>query len=104
MGGFHNIKRVVHSGKGLKKCGYEKECVLRAGEPYQFWTDTHGKNFNLGNLKTETFGPDKSWVVYKPEYFQPKNYIKATLKQSEQAEPLFSGPIPLYDTLNVFAA
>merc|ERR1739838_312721 len=31
-GGFHNIKRVVHSGRGLKKCGYEKACVLRAGE------------------------------------------------------------------------
>ena len=78
--------------------------MLRAGEPYQFWTDTHGKNFNLGNLKTETFGPDKSWVVYKPEYFQPQDYIEASLKQSEQAKPLFSGPISLYDTLNVDAA
>eukprot|EP00090_Calanus_glacialis_P045161 TRINITY_DN8222_c0_g1_i1.p1 TRINITY_DN8222_c0_g1~~TRINITY_DN8222_c0_g1_i1.p1 ORF type:complete len:693 (+),score=210.25 TRINITY_DN8222_c0_g1_i1:41-2119(+) len=103
-GGFHNIKRVVHSGKGLKKCGYEKACVLRAGEPYQFWTDVQGKNYNLGNLKTETFGPDRSWVVYKPEYFEAQDYIEATLRQSEQAEPLFSGPISLYDTLNVEAA
>jgi len=103
-GGFHNIKRVVHSGKGLKKCGYEKPCVLRAGEAYQFWTDTQGKNFNLGNLKTETFGPDRSWVVYKPEYFESQDFIEATLKISDNAEPVFSGPISLYDTLNVEAA
>ena len=78
--------------------------MLRAGEPYQFWTDTQGKNHNLGNLKTETFGPDRSWVVCKPEYFEPPDYIKATLRLSEQAEPLFTGSIPLYDTLNVDAA
>ena len=69
--------------------------MLRSGESYQFWTDTQGKNFNLGNLKTETFGP---------EYFESQDYIEATLRQSEQAEPLFSGPISLYDTLNVEAA
>ena len=78
--------------------------MLRAGEPYQFWTDIQGKNYNLGNLRAETFGPDRSWVVYKPEYFEPHDYIEATLKQSEQTEPLFSGPISLYDTLNVDAA
>jgi hypothetical protein len=77
--------------------------VLRAVEPYQFWTDMQGKNVNLGNLKTETFGPDKSWVVYKQEYFEPQDFIEAALKQSEQAEPVFSSPISLYDTLNVDA-
>jgi len=103
-GGFHNIKRVVHSGKGLRKCGYEKQCVLRAGEDYQFWTDTQGKNLNLGNLRTETFGPDRSWVLYKPEYFQPQDFIEATVRQAGQEEPVFSGSISLYETLNVEAA
>ena len=103
-GGFHNIKRVVHSGRGLKKCGYEKPCILRSGQAYQFWTDTQGKNFNLGNVKTETWGPDRSWVVYKPEYFKPQDYIEATLRLSDQQDPVFSGPISLYDRLRVDAA
>ena len=90
-GGFHNIKRVVHSGKGLKKCRYEKPCVLRAGEPYQFWSDAQGKNFNHGNLIAETFGPDKNWVVYKEEYFNPQDYIEVTLSSDENG-PEFIGP------------
>ena len=102
-GGFHNIKRVVHCGRGLRKCGYEKACVLRAGEPYQFWVDAQGQNFNLGSLRAETFGPDSSWVVYKEEYFKPQDYIEVTLS-SEQTGPEFSGPISLYDRLNVDAA
>ena len=103
-GGFHNIKRVVHSGKGLKKCGYEKPCVLRAGTAYQFWTDTQAKNFNLGNMKTETWGPDRSWVIYKPEYFKDQDYIEASLKLPGNEEPEFTGPISLYDRLTVDAA
>jgi len=98
-GGFHNIKRVVHSGKGLRKCGYEKQCVLRSGTAYQFWSDTQGKNFNLGNIKPETFGPDRSWVVYKPEYFEAQDYLEATIRQADETEPEFSGSISLYDTL-----
>jgi len=102
-GGFHNIKRVVHSGRGVRKCGYEKACVMRAGEPYQFWVDAQGQNFNLGNLRAETFGPDSSWVAYKEEYFKPQDFIEVTLS-SEQTGPEFSGPISLYDRLNVAAA
>lgn len=102
-GGFHNIKRVVHSGRGLRKCGYEKACVLRAGEPYQLWVDALEQKFNLGNLKADTYGPDSSWVVYKEEYFKPQDYIEVTLS-SEQTGPEFSGPISLYDRLNVDAA
>jgi len=103
-GGFHNIKRVVHSGKGLRKCGYEKQCVLRSGTAYQFWSDTQGKNLNLGNIKPETFGPDRSWVVYKPEYFKAQDYLEATMKLADQAQPEFTGSISLYDTLHVQAA
>eukprot|EP00092_Neocalanus_flemingeri_P096696 GFUD01123132.1.p1 GENE.GFUD01123132.1~~GFUD01123132.1.p1 ORF type:complete len:224 (-),score=52.05 GFUD01123132.1:17-613(-) len=103
-GGFHNIKRVVHSGRGLKQCGYEKPCILRAGQAYQFWTDTQGKNFNLGNLETETWGPDTSWAVYKPEYFKAEDYIEASLKLADENEPEFSGSISLYDRLSVDAA
>jgi len=104
MGGFHNIKRVVHSGRGLRQCGYEKPCILRSGQEYQFWTDTQGDNFNLGNVKTETWGPDKSWVLYKPEHFKPQDYIEATLRMSDQQDPVFSGHISLYDRLRVDAA
>jgi len=103
-GGFHNIKRVVHSGKGLRKCGYEKQCVLRAGTAYQFLTETQGKNFNLGNIRPETFGPDRSWVVYKPEYFESQDYVEATVRLPNKEEPEFSGSISLYDTLHVQAA
>ena len=31
-GSFHSIRRVIHSGRGLRKCGFETRCVLRAGE------------------------------------------------------------------------
>ena len=102
-GGFHNIKRVVHSGKGLKKCGYEKPCVLRAGTAYQFWTDAQGQNCNLGNIKTETWGPDGNWAVLEPQYFKDQDYIEATVKLDENEEPEFSGPISLYDRLTVDA-
>ena len=101
-GGFHNMKRVVHSGKGLKKCGYEKTCVLRAGESYQVLTYDQGQTFNIGNIKPETFGPD-SWVVYKEEYFKPQDYIEVTLS-SARSESEFSGPISLYERLTVDAA
>ena len=43
-------------------------------------------------------------MVYKPEYFESQDFIEATLKISDNAEPVFSGPISLYDTLNVEAA
>ena len=76
---------------------------MRAGEPYQFWVDAQGQNFNLGNLRAETFGPDSSWVAYKEEYFKPQDFIEVTLS-SEQTGPEFSGPISLYDRLNVEAA
>ena len=66
---------------------------------YQFWSDTQGKNFNLGNIKPETFGPDRSWVVYKPEYFEAQDYLEATIRQADETEPEFSGSISLYDTL-----
>ena len=102
-GGFHNIKRVIHSGRGWKKCGYENLCVLRAGEPYQFWSDAQGQDYNLGNLRADTFGPDNSWVVYKEEYFKPQDYIEVALS-SEVNSPKFSGPISLYDRLSVDAA
>ena len=74
-GGFHNIKRVVHSGRGLKKCGYEKSCVLQAGTSYQFCTVAHGSNIDLGALRPETFGPDRSWVVFKEEYFKDQTVL-----------------------------
>ena len=78
--------------------------MLRAGEDYQFWTDIWGQNLNLGNLRTETLGPDRSWVLYKPEYFQPQDFIEATVRQAGQDEPVFSGSISLWETLNVDAA
>merc|ERR1711915_1095740 len=50
-GGFHNIKRVVHSGRGLKKCG----------ELYQATCEVQGRIVDIGSLSVETFGPDKNW-------------------------------------------
>jgi len=103
-GGFHNIKRVVHSGRGLRKCGYEKKCVMTPGVPYQFWSEIGENIHNLGSLSVDTFGPDKGWVEYKQEYFKPRDYIETTLTLEGQTEPVFSGSISLYDTLNVEAA
>jgi len=102
-GGFHNVKRVIHSGKGLKKCGYEKPCVLRAGGSFEFWTAAQGSNICLGHLTPDTFGPDMSWVLCKEEYFKSQDYIEVTLT-SEESESVFTGSISLYDRLNIDAA
>ena len=75
--------------------------MLKAGTVYQFWTDTQGQNCNLGNMKTETWGPDRSWVVHKPEYFNNQDYIEATVKMRSL---MISGPISLYDILTIKAA
>ena len=75
--------------------------MLRVGTTYQFWTDFQDKKVNLGNLKIETWGPDRSWMVLRPEYFKAQDYIEATLKLVEKEEPVFSGPISLYDRLTV---
>ena len=101
-GGFHNIKRVEHSGRGLKKCGYEKPCILQAGTSYQFCTVAHGNSIELGTLRPETYGPDRSWVVCREEHFKDQDFIDVTLNSS--SGPEFSGSISLYHALNVEAA
>ena len=34
-GSFHAVRRVVHSGQGLRKSGFESHCVLMAGRKCQ---------------------------------------------------------------------
>merc|ERR1711953_1182168 len=59
-GGFHHVKRVVHSGKGLRKCGYEKMCVMKNNETYDFKTNDQKKCQVTGTnkLAAETWGPN----------------------------------------------
>ena len=78
--------------------------MLKAGTAYQFWADSQGQKCNLGNIKTDTWGPDKSWVVNEPQNFKNQDYIEATVNLDENDEPEFSGPISLYDRLTVDAA
>ena len=59
------------------------------------------KFINGGAETTLCWGPDRSWMVLKPEYFKAQDYIEATLKLVEKEEPVFSGPISLYDRLTV---
>ena len=77
---------------------------MTPGVPYQFWSEIGENIHNLGSLSVDTFGPDKGWVEYKQEYFKPRDYIETTLTLEGQTEPVFSGSISLYDTLNVEAA
>ena len=88
----------------MRKCGYEKPCILRAGEAYQFWTYTKNKNYNHGTIQTDTWGTDRSFVEYEPQYFMDEDFIDVTLKPVDKEEPIFSGAISLYDRLNVDAA
>merc|ERR1719369_158074 len=102
-GGFHNIKRVVHSGKGLRKCGVEKSCVLRPGEPYTFWAENQNKSHNLGTIRTDTWGPDRSWVECG-EIYAEKESIEVVLSKEGREEPVFSGAISLHGPPHVEAA
>merc|ERR1719228_1886396 len=103
-GGFHNIKRVVHSGRGLKLCGYENPCVLKAGVPYQFFINSQGRSINLGDIKIETWGPDRDWVVYSKDGETEKDFIEAAVKLSEKEDPEFYCTIKLYNKFDIEAA
>jgi len=58
--GFHHVKAVVHSGKGLRKCGYERPCVLNRGQRYQLLAQDSKETVNMGDFVPETWGPDTS--------------------------------------------
>lgn len=58
--GFHHVKAVVHSGKGLRKCGYERPCVLNRGQRYQLLAQDNKETVSMGDLIPETWGPDTS--------------------------------------------
>jgi len=58
--GFHHVKAVVHSGKGLRKCGYERPCVLNRGQRYQLLAQDNKETVSMGDLVPNTWGPDTS--------------------------------------------
>lgn len=63
-GGFHHIKRVVHSGKSLKKCGYEKSCVMKNNESYDVKiNDEKCKVTGSSELVAETWGPNDCEMI-----------------------------------------
>ena len=78
-GGFHHIKRVVHSGKGLRKCGYEKLCVMKNNESYDFYTnDEKSKVTGPSKLIAETWGPN-DWAIII-DFDERKDFITAIMK------------------------
>ena len=88
-------QRIVHSGRGLKKCGYESPCVVQSGEQYEVMTN----EVRHGSLAARTWGQDND-CLYLPQYFNKQNYIEATLSGAET----FKITVSLYDILSVEAA
>lgn len=62
-GSFHSIRRVIHSGRGLRKCGFETRCVLRAGEKCELYLKDTTEE--CGEILPYTYGPDNHSALLK---------------------------------------
>ena len=80
-GGFHHVKRVVHSGKNLRKCGYEKQCVLQSDQNYTVTT----KEGKIGEFVPITWGPDNMEVVVKKSD-EHDDYVDVEIKAADKDE------------------
>ena len=95
-GGFHHVKRVVHSGHQLRKCGYELPCVLNNGHSYNILvTDKKGTD-NLGEVVPSTWGPDTMNMTTEIDKHQ--DYVDISVMSN--TEEVFRGTVSLYENLS----
>jgi len=97
-GGFHNIKRVVHSGKQLRKCGYEAPCVLRAGDQYQLVAKAGGDKVKLGDFVPETWGKDTMEIGVEKNDKSQDIFELIIKKESDKKE--VDCTVTLYDSIS----
>jgi len=97
-GGFHNVKRVVHSGKQLRKCGYEAPCVLRAGDQYQLVAKAGKDKVNLGNFVPETWGRDTMEIGVEKNDKSQDIFELIIKKESDKKE--VDCTVTLYDNIS----
>ena len=95
-GGFHNIKRVEHSGRSLKQCGHVQQCVFKSGKEYQVWADVSGHEESIGTLKVDIFEENIRLIEYKEEYCKDKDFIKIIVAELDEIEPVFAGALSIY--------
>jgi len=96
--GFHHIKRVVHSGKNLRKCGYEKQSVVRPDKTYQFLVQSMKETINLGDFVPSTWGPDNTDLVLTDADPHQK-YIDVIIQNENDKEVVLEGTISLYESI-----
>ena len=95
-GGFHNIKRVEHSGRSLKQCGHVQHCVFKSGKEYQVWADVSGNEESIGTLKVDIFEANIRLIEYKEEYYKNKDLIKIIVAELDEIDPVFAGAFSIY--------
>ena len=101
--GYHHIKRVVHSGLGLLPAGPQTSCVLNTGQSYTVWS----QSIQIGDIVPQTFGPGKSFVVFKSDEITGSDHVDVTVQPADQEKydsPIFSGSVALYNDQIVEAA
>jgi len=96
--GFHHIKRVVHSGKNLRKCGYEKQSVVRPNKSYQFLVQNTKETINLGEFLPSTWGPDDTELVLANADPHQK-YIDVIIQNENDKEVIIECTISLYESI-----
>ena len=92
--GFHQLKAVVHSGKGLRKSGYERPCVLNRDQRYQFLAQNYKETVNIGNFVPTTWGPDTTELMLAN--IDPGQELVNIIIQGENKDVVTEGTISLY--------
>merc|ERR1719219_2490196 len=91
-GSFHAIRRVIHSGQGLRKCGFESHCVLREGNKCQVYTKDDKES--CGSVLPYTWGRDlhDALVVKSGQ----RDFLDLLIKDSETGKLLTTLTLSLY--------
>ena len=95
-GGFHHVKRVVHSGHQLRKCGYELPCVLTNGQNYTIVVTDNKVTKNIGEVLPTTWGPDTMNIT--TDIDKQQDFVDISVMKNSDEE--FKGILSLYENLS----
>jgi len=91
-GSFHGVRRVIHSGQGLRKCGFQSNCVLMEGRKCQVYTKEN--NEACGEILPYTWGRDlHDALVLKSGQ---RDFLDLIIKDSETGELLTALTLSFY--------
>jgi len=96
-GSFHGVRRVIHSGQGLRKCGFESHCVLIEGRKCQVYTKDN--NDVCGEVLPYTWGRDLHDALVQKSGQQ--DFLDLLIKDSETGKLLTTLTLSFYhDTVD----